>query len=385
MSTGLSHRPGQPPDGSAAHAAAIEFLADVLVRSEHEGSRDDFYNRMSEATTHLASLRRVVIFRYNAARGQVHAVGAFGVDLAIFEDAVIRVEEAPIAQRAISEDRVLEVSGELEHELPGELIRPLALERVVCAPMTARGRWIGAIVGERPFDQPPLDEAERELLWIVGKTAALAAMARVATRQQERARQLEQRIDLAREVHDRVIQRLFGVSLALSADGPFVEQARARCADEVQGALADLRLAVSRPLGQLSQGKSGALDDELERLIAVYPDMGIVAHGDEPPTAPAELESLAQSVLTEAIRNAHKHSRPTQVKVCARTREGWFTLEVTNDGLPDAGQVRESAGWRCSGVGLRLAAFEALGTGGHLEFGERAGGRWQVRLVVPCP
>jgi hypothetical protein len=56
--------------------------------------------------------------------------------------------------------------------------------------------------------------------------------------------------------------------------------------------------------------------------------------------------------------------------------DGAFVLEVTNDG----------AGGRPSGIagmGLRLANFEALQAGGLLEFGERDGGNWQVRLVVP--
>jgi hypothetical protein len=35
-------------------------------------------------------------------------------------------------------------------------------------------------------------------------------------------------------------------------------------------------------------------------------------------------------------------------------------------------------------MGLRLAALEALGVGGVVEFGERAPGSWQVRLVVPA-
>jgi hypothetical protein len=36
------------------------------------------------------------------------------------------------------------------------------------------------------------------------------------------------------------------------------------------------------------------------------------------------------------------------------------------------------------GMGLRLAAFEALQKGGIVEFGEREPGTWQVRLVVPA-
>jgi hypothetical protein len=35
------------------------------------------------------------------------------------------------------------------------------------------------------------------------------------------------------------------------------------------------------------------------------------------------------------------------------------------------------------GMGLRLAAFEALHQGGVLEYGPREEGRWHVRLTVP--
>ena len=35
------------------------------------------------------------------------------------------------------------------------------------------------------------------------------------------------------------------------------------------------------------------------------------------------------------------------------------------------------------GMGLRLAAFEALQQGGAVESGPLDGGRWRVRLVVP--
>ena len=66
-----------------------------------------------------------------------------------------------------------------------------------------------------------LNDGERHLLWTLGKTAALVATARNATRQQERTRRLGERLELAREIHERVMQRLFGVSLALSAERSF--------------------------------------------------------------------------------------------------------------------------------------------------------------------
>ncbi|MBV8953352.1 MAG: hypothetical protein JO179_04390 [Solirubrobacterales bacterium] len=50
-------------------------------------------------------------------------------------------------------------------------------------------------------------------------------------------------------------------------------------------------------------------------------------------------------------------------------------LEITNDGV--------TSKRRHAGVGLRLAALEALQSGGIVEFGARDPGTWQVRLVVP--
>ena len=98
--------------------------------------------------------------------------------------------------------------------------------------------------------------------------------------------------------------------------------------------------------------------------------------GSEQVEVPAKLEPLAQSVLAEAVRNAHKHAAPTRVEVCLEIREGdTLVLDVINDG------VRSKA--RRSGMGLKLAALEALQLGGIVEFGEREAGTWRVRLAVP--
>ncbi len=99
--------------------------------------------------------------------------------------------------------------------------------------------------GGEPFE---LNDDERSAMWTIGKTAALAASVRIATNQQGRARLLQARIDLAREIHEGVVQRLFGISLALGAEHGLSDEARRRCADEMQAALADLRDALERPL-----------------------------------------------------------------------------------------------------------------------------------------
>ena len=152
--------------------------------------------------------------------------------------------------------------------------------RLVCAPMTAAGRAIGVILTDRAMDAPPLQDADRYLLWTLGKAAALAAVARIFANQNEAARQLEQRIDLAREIHEGVIQRLFGVSMALDGDGALPAEARLRCATETQSALTELRQALQRPLGRAPRATGTTLTAEVRRLAGAHPELGLVLEAD---------------------------------------------------------------------------------------------------------
>jgi signal transduction histidine kinase len=321
-------------------------------------------------------MRRAVIFRYDSAHRRVRAAGAHGVDIEHFAFAHVTVESAPIAARALEEDRVAEVVGDLDDQVPDEYAglfgEPV---RLVCAPMLAADRAIGVILADRLLSAPPLDDAERDLLWTLGKAAALASVARIFATQAEKAHQLEQRIDLAREIHEGVIQRLFGVSMALDGEGDLSAEARRRCASETQAALTELRTALQRPLGRPPRATQTTFLAEVDRLSRVHPDLGVTLEAGGEGDVPASLEPLAQSVLVEAVRNAHKHASPSRVSVRVAQLTGAFVLEVANDGVK--GRQRRA------GMGLRLAALEALQSGGVVEFGEREPGTWQVRLVVP--
>jgi signal transduction histidine kinase len=243
--------------------------------------------------------------------------------------------------------------------------------------MAAPGRDVGVILADRVISSPEVDEAERYLLWTLGKAAALASVAGMVARQTEEAQQLEQRIDLARDIHEGVIQRLFGVSMALDGSGDLDAEARRRCAVETQSALSDLRRALQRPLGRTPRATQTTLFAEVDRLAALHPELGVRLQTGTLEDVPVTLEPLAQSVLSEAVRNAQKHARPTGVTVRVARENGAFVLEVANDGV--SGPRRR----RRAGMGLRLAALEALQSGGVVEFGEREPGIWQVRLVVP--
>ncbi|MFL5829326.1 MAG: sensor histidine kinase [Solirubrobacteraceae bacterium] len=368
-----------PAGAAGVSVDALELFATVLSQSEQGAAGGDgFYDGLCEAVCRLARMRRAVIFRYDSARRRVRAAGAHGLDLEQFADAHVTVESAPIAARAIREDTVVEVvAGDIQGQVPNEYValfpEPV---RLVCAPMTAGDRAIGVILADRVLADPALTDTERHVLWTLGKAAALASVARIVATQAEKARSLEHRIDLAREIHEGVIQRLFGVSMALDGEGDLPATARQRCATETQVALADLRSALQRPLGRAPRATGTTFAAEVERLGRMHPDLGVTLEPGSVIDVPERLEPLAQSVLTEAVRNAHKHARPTRVGVRATRVDGAFVLEITNDGVADDRR-------RHAGMGLRLAAFEALQSGGVVEFGAREAGTWQVRLVVP--
>jgi signal transduction histidine kinase len=143
-------------------------------------------------------------------------------------------------------------------------------------------------------------------------------------------------------------------------------------------ALADLRRALERPLAPLPRETGTTLAAELERLVDAP---GTPVQVSWPPelVVPPDLEPLAQSVLAEALRNIHKHARASSVEVALARDDATFMLEVRNDGVR-ATAGRAPAG---GGMGLRLAAFEALQLGGVVEFGPLGDGEWRMRLVVP--
>jgi signal transduction histidine kinase len=355
---------------------AIELLVAVLSAGDPQLDRAAFYSRLAEGVARVTAMRRVIVFLFDEATWRVEAAGAYGIDLAQFADMRVSLERAADAARALREDQVIEVSPPDAHAIPEEFTELVGDHPLIYVPIAAGGRWPGLIIGEPQVSSPPLDEEGREFLWLLGKVFALALIARIATFHSERARELQQRIDLARDLHEGVVQRLFGVSMALSPPGALEGRARERCADELQVALGDLRAAIERPLRRTLRRTRARLAAELERLR--NQPLGVPLEVDGPvPEIPVELEPLLQSVLDEALRNAQKHARARSLTVRVRRADELLVLEVENDGV-ESGAPRVTPG-----VGLRIAAIEALQAGGMLEFGEREPGVWQVRLAVP--
>src|SRR5918998_1092575 len=201
-----------------ARTDALDVIVELLTELDQEpGSGPGFYDRLCAALCRVTDMERASLLLYDEARQLVVPVGSHGIESGILEDIYGTLEETPIAQVALSEDRVVEVHGELERWVPERYAGIGGVDTITCTPVSAGGRWLGVVFADRGGGHFTLAEDERHAMWTLGKTAALAASVRIATSQQGRAPLVQARIDLAREIPPRVGPRPFGGSLVLGS------------------------------------------------------------------------------------------------------------------------------------------------------------------------
>lgn len=368
-----------PAATDAPQVEALDVIVEALTELEADPSHGPraFYDRLCAALCGLTTMERAGLLLYDEVRRLVVPAGSHGVPATLLDGVYGTLDETPVAQVALSEDRVVVLSGGLAGHVPARYAQLDGIETLTCTPVAAGGRWLGVIFADRGGASFELRGAERHTMWVVGRAAALAASARIATDIAAQARLLNARIELARDLHERVVQRLVGVSLALGSEADLDGALRARCGSELGRALEDLRLALARPLAPPSRAiGEPALRAQLDRLASSSQEPPLQLRWAARVDLPPAVERLVLSVLTEALHNARKHARPSEVTVSAGETGAALELVVENDGV--SGRAVASGG----GLGLRLARYEALEQGGMVEYGREGDDRWRVRLVI---
>jgi signal transduction histidine kinase len=359
----------------APRAGTVEVLVGLLAELDAATESGVFYDRVCRALCTLTSMRRAALLLHDSAYRTVIPMGSHGLDPELVRRIEGTLEETPIAQMALEEDRVVELSGNLDPYFPARYAGLADTPTITCTPISAARRWLGVILADRGGEDFSLEDGERETMLTLGRLAALTASVERSTEHRESERRLSERVELTRDLHENAIQRLFGVALALGSEEGLSADQRRRCQEELRSVVGDLRRALTRPVMTTRRTPKASLSEVLERLRQRRPELSL--DWQEGVVVPPDLEPLAQSVLAEALINADRHSEPSLVEVRVGSDGETFSLAIENDG---AGDGRTTRG---GGLGLRLAALEALRYEGLVEFGAAPGGRWRVRLVVP--
>lgn len=189
---------------------------------------------------------------------------------------------------------------------------------------------------------------------------------------------------IARDLHDLVVQRLFagGVSLrVLGRTGDLPDEARERIDDvgrELDATIAQIRSTIFN----LKEGFTGTwqvsdrLEAEAERMTAALGFTPALHVDAELTTLDAE-DILADTVavVREALSNVARHSGATRADVRVWFRDGWYGVEVSDDGVGLGDSARRS--------GVANLADRAQERGGTCELRDGVGGGTVLTWTVP--
>jgi two-component system, NarL family, sensor histidine kinase DevS len=206
---------------------------------------------------------------------------------------------------------------------------------------------------------------------------ALALAAGIAidnTRLHDRVRTisvLDDRERIGRDLHDRVVQRLFAVGMALQAAARLPELALVReridtAVDDLDATISEIRTTIfelgdsSIPAG-LRQAVVG-LADELAPTLGVRPELTFQGAIDN--TVPQQTADHLLAVLREMLSNVGKHAQASRVIVLLNVADD-ITLEVIDNGVGIASAAE--------GRGLGLTNLRSRA--------EKLGGTFEIQTV----
>jgi two-component system sensor histidine kinase DegS len=186
----------------------------------------------------------------------------------------------------------------------------------------------------------------------------------------------EERIRLAREVHDGPAQVLANALMGLEHCQNLLKAQRVERLAEVLGqmgesareGLREVRRFISdlRPGKLDEQGLAGALADYVRRYRETVSAQ--VSFDAEPlPRLPNETEIVLYRIVQESLQNAHKHARGAPVHVLLTARKGMLQLTVRDEG--PGFDTREA---------IRRAGRESWGLTSMRERAELVGARFVV-------
>jgi signal transduction histidine kinase len=235
-----------------------------------------------------------------------------------------------------------------------------------------------------------LGDATRNRRAYVAEVERRAAEAELRGEEQARRRVDEERLRIARELHDITAHSLSIVAVqsgaalhVLDTDPAEARRSLTAIRETSRSALAELRamLGVLRGSGDAEEGAPlmppaglARLDD----LARPLRDAGFsieldVELGADP--LPAIVDASAFRIVQEALTNVLNHAGPAHVKVRVRRENEHVEISIADDG--------GSTGQGDEGHGIAGMRERALALGGTFDVGPVPGGGWHVEATLP--
>jgi nitrate/nitrite-specific signal transduction histidine kinase len=255
-------------------------------------------------------------------------------------------------------------------------------------PMVCRNGPLGAILVDNPCSGQPIRPEALDGLTRLANQAALAlANVRMCVERAQRSAVAGERQRIASEMHDAVIQSLFGMAVHLEACSNLLERDPERVRvelDELRGMALDLLGELRGAVQGLWTGEcDGAWlvsvlrrhAEEIRRLSGVEVTLNV--QGDPLSLGEVGARTLYR-IAQEALSNATRHSTARAATIDLSFELGTVSLAVADSGV---GFDPRRA---CDGLGLRSMRERAASVGGQCEIDTRPGGGTRVMTTIPC-
>ena len=246
------------------------------------------------------------------------------------------------------------------------------------------------------LDRPDMTSDELVLGEILAHRLAVEMDRLALFERSHQAALADERVRLARDLHDGVIQALSGAALRLESARQLLgadPAAAGRLIEETQDLLASEQRELRDFIGDLEPERAGGQErneslaqrlDKLRQRIARHWDLGVELRA-ELPAEPigGELAHQICRIVQEALINASRHGKASRATVDVRSDDRWLHVAVADDGcgFPFQGRydLATLAARKLGPVSLkqRVAAL-----GGRLEITSTAAG---ARLDIELP
>jgi two-component system sensor histidine kinase DevS len=224
-------------------------------------------------------------------------------------------------------------------------LRPAVLEAgfqlICCIPLTSAGKVVG-VLSAASHHQCKLDERQLNMLTAIGTWAGVTIENARLNRQSRRLAVLEERERIGMDLHDGIIQSIYGVGLALDFARMALDEdpleARKKIEESISslnGTIRDIRAYILdlRPRQfhgeDLKQGLQRLVDEfqsnSTTRVTLMGPEDGLVDF-------PAQNATALFHICQESLANIAKHARAQYAEVHLWTTRDRVLLEISDDG-----------------------------------------------------
>ena len=354
---------------------AAEELSAALLSSP----TDTAFDLLATRALDVADAASAAVLLIGADDAALRVAGVRGVDEETLLGASLdpsRVCAGPVLRDAAPLSRPRETCDEPDplRVRSGDVDGP-----VMAVPLRTSSRFWGVLCVARDPDARRFTSTELESATDLASRASIALELSHAREERQRSLLVDDRARIARDLHDHVIQQLFGTGLSLQAVASGMPAgAQSERIDDAVGQIDDAISQIRTVVFALSQRDESSLR---HRVLDVVGQLS--ASLTRPPairfTGPVDhviVEDLSDEVVgvaRELLSNAVRHAEASRISVEVAALDGWITVHVEDDGTgldPDAPRS-----------GLANLTTRARRRGGELTLGSSDAGTsalWRV-------